>query len=118
LLQAWLGGYLTLVADTSRLLGLRHSKLPLVTTPVLSEAAVFKQQPRAGFTALDTDVRTMRRLRVTAGVYLPADTPIHGMFGSKDVIHSWAIPGLGLKIDCIPGYSSHRRLVLRWRGAY
>lgn len=73
---------------------------------------------RAGYTAMQTDIAAMRRLRVTKGVYLPSDTPMHGIFGSKDVIHSWAIPGLGVKIDCIPGYSSHRRLVLRWRGLF
>jgi cytochrome c oxidase subunit 2 len=43
---------------------------------------------------------------------------MHVICGSKDVIHSWAIPGLNVKIDCIPGYNSHRRLLLRWRGAY
>jgi len=71
-----------------------------------------------GYTPVCAAVGSMRRLRVTKGVYLPADLPIHGVFGSKDVIHSWAIPGLGVKIDCIPGYSSHRRLVLRWRGLF
>lgn len=74
--------------------------------------------PRGGFTAAEGGVGSIRRLRVTKGVYLPADVPMHGIFGSKDVIHSWAIPGLGVKIDCIPGYSSHRRLLLRWRGLY
>jgi heme/copper-type cytochrome/quinol oxidase subunit 2 len=71
------------------------------------------QQVRGGYEVMQTDIAAMRRLRVTKGIYLPADTPMHGIFGSKDVIHSWAIPGLGVKIDCIPGYSSHRRLVLR-----
>jgi heme/copper-type cytochrome/quinol oxidase subunit 2 len=33
-------------------------------------------------------------------------------------VHSWAIPGLGIKIDCIPGYNSHRRVMFRWRGIY
>jgi len=70
-------------------------------------------ESQTGYTPLRSDIGSMRRLRVTKGVYLPADTPMHGIFGSKDVIHSWAIPGLGVKIDCIPGYSSHRRLVLR-----
>lgn len=60
----------------------------------------------------------VRRMRVTAGVLLPSDVPIHLICGSKDVIHSWAIPGLGIKIDCIPGYNSHRRLLLRWRGLF
>lgn len=60
----------------------------------------------------------VRRMRVTSGVLLPSDIPIHLICGSKDVIHSWAIPGLGIKIDCIPGYNSHRRLLLRWRGLF
>jgi len=74
--------------------------------------------PRVGYLPIDADITQQRRLRVTKGIYLPADVPMHGIFGSKDVIHSWAIPGLGVKIDCIPGYSSHRRLLLRWRGLY
>ena len=59
------------------------------------------------------DVGNMRRLRVTKGICLPSDFPIHIICGSKDVIHSWAIPGLGIKIDCVPGYNSHRRILLR-----
>jgi len=68
---------------------------------------------RFGYLQIEAGISNQRRLRVTKGVYLPADTPMHGIFGSKDVIHSWAIPGLGVKIDCIPGYSSHRRLLFR-----
>jgi len=86
-----------------------------------ARAAATHTQPeslRAGYEALSVDVGSMRRLRITKGIYLPADTAMHGIFGSKDVIHSWAIPGLGVKIDCIPGYSSHRRLILRWRGLF
>jgi heme/copper-type cytochrome/quinol oxidase subunit 2 len=83
-----------------------------------SACEVSVDQLRNGYTGIQADVGSMRRLRVTKGVYLPSDTPMHGIFGSKDVIHSWAIPGLGVKIDCIPGYSSHRRLLLRWRGLF
>ena len=74
--------------------------------------------PRAGFTRAAEDVGMQRRLRVTKGVSLPSDVPMHVVCGSKDVIHSWAIPGLNIKIDCIPGFNSHRRLLLRWRGLY
>ncbi len=86
----------------------------LLTTPT---TALAPARP-AAYAALRTDVGTMRRLRVTKGVCLPANVHIHGIFGSKDVIHSWAIPALGVKVDCIPGYSSHRRLVFRWLGVY
>lgn len=71
-----------------------------------------------GYVKIAAGISQIRRLRVTKGIYLPADLAIHGIFGSKDVIHSWAIPGLGVKVDCVPGYASHRRLCFRWRGAY
>jgi hypothetical protein len=41
-----------------------------------------------GYQPIDASIASQRRLRVTKGVYLPADVPMHGIFGSKDVIHS------------------------------
>ena len=38
---------------------------------------------------------TSPRLRVTGGIFIPTDTNIHIVCGSTDVIHSWAIPGIG-----------------------
>lgn len=73
---------------------------------------------RSGHSVANDEIGSIRRLRVTKGVYLPSDVAIHAICASKDVIHSWALPGLNIKIDCIPGYNSHRRLMLRWRGAY
>jgi len=43
---------------------------------------------RTGYTPIVNDISSQRRLRVTKGIYLPADIPMHGIFGSKDVIHS------------------------------
>lgn len=43
---------------------------------------------RAGYAAISAEIGSQRRLRVTRGIYLPADVPMHGIFGSKDVIHS------------------------------
>lgn len=86
----------------------------LVQTPsALTPTLPLKDHTLGGYLPLNSEVSTQRRLRVTKGIYLPADVPMHGIFGSKDVIHSWAIPALGVKIDCIPGFSSHRRLLLR-----
>lgn len=68
---------------------------------------------KSGFDFLRSDIGSVRRLRVTKGICLPSDYPIHIICGSKDVIHSWAIPGLGVKIDCIPGYNCHRRVLFR-----
>jgi heme/copper-type cytochrome/quinol oxidase subunit 2 len=44
-----------------------------------------------------------RLLSVDNPVYLPAKSNIIIRVTSDDVIHSWAIPSLGVKIDCIPG---------------
>ena len=54
------------------------------TLPTLVASA----QSRGGYEVMQADIASMRRLRVTKGIYLPADTPMHGIFGSKDVIHS------------------------------
>jgi hypothetical protein len=93
-----------------------HRPILLSKAEVLGQPAVGldAQTPtRQGYGTIRTEIGSIRRLRVTRGVYLPADLPIHGIFSSKDVIHSWAIPGLCVKVDCIPGYSSHRRLFFR-----
>lgn len=70
------------------------------------------------FKEVNNNHTAIRRLRVSKGICLPSDFSIHVICGSKDVIHSWAIPGLGIKIDCIPGFNSHRRVTFRWRGVY
>ena len=70
------------------------------------------------FKEINNNPTSVRRLRVSKGICLPSDFSIHIICGSKDVIHSWAIPGLGIKIDCIPGFNSHRRITFRWRGVY
>lgn len=44
-----------------------------------------------------------RLLSVDNPVYLPTKTNIVIRVTSEDVIHSWAIPSLGVKLDCIPG---------------
>lgn len=44
-----------------------------------------------------------RLLTVDNPVYLPTKTNIVLRVTSEDVIHSWAIPSLGVKLDCIPG---------------
>jgi heme/copper-type cytochrome/quinol oxidase subunit 2 len=88
---------------------------PEVLTNLLTNLAsnLTKIRARSAYEFTRCDVGSMKRLRVTKGICLPADYPIHVICGSKDVVHSWAIPGLGIKIDCIPGYNSHRRVMFR-----
>lgn len=46
-----------------------------------------------GFRLLDTDTR----------VVAPINSPIQMLVTSNDVLHSWALPALGVKVDAIPG---------------
>jgi heme/copper-type cytochrome/quinol oxidase subunit 2 len=49
---------------------------------------------------------------------LPAHTNLTLITNSFDVIHSWFIPGLGLKMDCIPGRSTHHSFYIDNVGFY
>lgn len=46
---------------------------------------------------------SFRLLEVDKPLYLPVDVPIRVIVSSDDVLHSWAVPSLGVKIDCVPG---------------
>nr|WLW42012.1 cytochrome c oxidase subunit II [Manis javanica]WLW42025.1 cytochrome c oxidase subunit II [Manis javanica]WLW42038.1 cytochrome c oxidase subunit II [Manis javanica] len=45
----------------------------------------------------------LRLLEVDNRLVLPMDTTIRMLISSEDVLHSWAVPSLGLKTDAIPG---------------
>ena len=44
-----------------------------------------------------------RLFRTTGAVVLPSRVTVRLMSCSDDITHSWAVPGLGIKIDCVPG---------------
>jgi len=51
---------------------------------------------------IDTD-RAVRLIDVDNRVIVPAQEHIRALITSTDVLHSWALPSLGVKIDAIPG---------------
>jgi heme/copper-type cytochrome/quinol oxidase subunit 2 len=59
-----------------------------------------------------------RLLRVNKSLILPSDSFIDVITNSFDVIHSWFIPGLGFKMDCVPGRSTHHNLYIDLPGVY
>lgn len=59
-----------------------------------------------------------RLLRTSRTLVLPAHINITAVTNSYDVIHSWFIPGLGLKMDCIPGRSTHHTFYIDNVGFY
>nr|NP_443453.1 cytochrome c oxidase subunit II [Stephanolepis cirrhifer]YP_010948249.1 cytochrome c oxidase subunit II [Stephanolepis hispida]WMI35342.1 cytochrome c oxidase subunit II [Stephanolepis hispida]WMI35446.1 cytochrome c oxidase subunit II [Stephanolepis hispida]BAB70459.1 cytochrome c oxidase subunit II [Stephanolepis cirrhifer] len=44
-----------------------------------------------------------RLLEVDHRVVLPTESPVRVLVSSEDVIHSWAVPALGVKMDAVPG---------------
>ena len=51
---------------------------------------------------IDAD-RAVRLIDVDNRVVVPAQEHIRALITSRDVLHSWALPSLGVKIDAIPG---------------
>jgi len=59
-----------------------------------------------------------RLLRTKRTLVLPAHINITLITNSYDVVHSWFVPGLGLKLDCVPGRSTHHSLYIDNIGFY
>jgi heme/copper-type cytochrome/quinol oxidase subunit 2 len=65
--------------------------------------------------SLQSNRRLLRTRRV---LVIPAHTNITLITNSFDVMHSWYIPGLGVKMDCVPGRSTHHTLHIDHAGFY
>jgi cytochrome c oxidase subunit 2 len=59
-----------------------------------------------------------RLLAVDNRVVLPVDTDIQVLITSDDVIHNWAVPALGMKIDATPGRVNERWVRIDKEGTY
>jgi heme/copper-type cytochrome/quinol oxidase subunit 2 len=59
-----------------------------------------------------------RLLRARRVLVLPAHVNITVITNSFDIVHSWHIPGLGLKMDCLPGRATHHTLYIDNVGLY
>ena len=51
----------------------------------------------------DLEEGQLRLLAVDNKVIIPADTHVRLVVQSSDVIHDFAVPSLGVKIDAVPG---------------
>lgn len=66
----------------------------------------------------DLEEGTLRQLEVDNRLVLPIDTNIRLILSSGDVIHSWAVPSLGIKCDCIPGRLNQVSLKIDREGVF
>nr|QNV12119.1 cytochrome c oxidase subunit II [Amaurobius fenestralis] len=59
-----------------------------------------------------------RLLNVDNSLLIPINTNIRMILSSVDVIHSWTIPSLGMKVDAIPGRLNQINMIFNRLGIY
>jgi len=59
-----------------------------------------------------------RLLTTDTAIVLPVDTNIRLLTTASDVIHSWAMPALGVKLDAIPGHINETWMRIQEPGMY
>jgi len=66
----------------------------------------------------ELDIGQLRLLEVTNRVVLPVSTHIRFILTAADVLHSFAVPSLGLKIDAVPGRLNQTSVLIERPGVY
>nr|YP_010411445.1 cytochrome c oxidase subunit II [Meliboeus sinae]URN73091.1 cytochrome c oxidase subunit II [Meliboeus sinae] len=61
---------------------------------------------------------SFRLLDVDNRIILPFNAPVRILITAADVIHSWAIPSLGVKIDATPGRLNQISFIMNRTGLY
>jgi cytochrome c oxidase subunit 2 len=59
-----------------------------------------------------------RKLEVDKRLFLPAHTQIRILVSSADVLHSWAVPSFGIKIDACPGRLNQAQILISRFGTF
>ena len=60
----------------------------------------------------------IRLLEVDKALFLPFRVPVDIVITSVDVIHSWAVPSLGVKVDAVPGRLNHIGVFIERKGVF
>lgn len=66
----------------------------------------------------DLVVGQLRLLEVDNHMVVPVNTHIRIIVSAADVLHSWAIPSLGVKCDAIPGRLNQTSIFVKREGLY
>lgn len=67
---------------------------------------------------IDTSKGQVRLLSTDNAVVLPVDTNIQILVSAADVLHAWAVPALGIKIDAVPGRWNETWVKINKPGVY
>lgn len=66
----------------------------------------------------ETVITPYRLLTVDNFLYLPIQKNIRVLISSSDVLHSWAVPSLGVKVDACPGRLNRTSIYLKKPGIF
>nr|WRK84410.1 Cox2 [Phylloglossum drummondii] len=66
----------------------------------------------------DSELGQSRLLEVDNRMVVPAKTHLRLIITSADVLHSWAVPSLGVKCDAVPGRSNQTSIFIKREGVY
>jgi len=66
----------------------------------------------------DLEKGQIRLLEVDKRVILPSNTHIRALITATDVLHSWAIPSLGIKMDACPGRLNQVSMFIKREGVF
>jgi hypothetical protein len=89
-----------------------------LTNYVYSDYFKISNLPSSNREVFYNNRNNQRLLHVDNLLILPTHTNLTIITNSYDVVHSWFVPGLGLKMDCVPGRSTHHSLYIRTPGFY
>jgi cytochrome c oxidase subunit 2 len=66
----------------------------------------------------DLELGQLRLLEVDNRVVVPEKTHLRIIVTSADVLHSWAVPSLGVKCDAVPGRLNQTSILVQREGVY
>ena len=66
----------------------------------------------------NNSLKQYRLLSVDNHLFLPARMPVRALVTSTDVLHCWAVPSLGVKLDACPGRLNQTSRFIKREGIY
>jgi len=66
----------------------------------------------------DLEIGGFRLLEVDNRIIVPVNTHVRVIVTSADVLHCWAIPSLGVKVDAVPGRLNHTSFLINRLGVF
>ena len=66
----------------------------------------------------ELELGQLRLLEVDNRVVIPVNTHVRMIMTSADVLHSWAVPSLGVKTDAVPGRLNQTPIFVKREGVF